>query len=285
MTTNDRGVSPKTVASTHTHEHPLVELASDESGPSGIDPRVNWRTESATTLYRWTGMYATSTTSHAATDQHTSWDGLSPSPHTSRPSLQLSTSHSPPPTPPVPPLLTSLTSTIIEPHPQSPTTSVFSVPSSTYTTVGRNSIATYMSTSHVPLRGGGLGLPPSLPVTPAQRERRRLRKKSRPQQSSFYGNVFEMAESPSRLNERDSSPESPQTSSVQEASPVSSPDPEVMPPPSPPVKATSRIGFLRRWGKRERETERVQPPSSATNVQRTPPSSGHRGWLLALWRA
>lgn len=125
------------------------------------------------------------------------------------------------PPPPVPALPHSLFSNLgkpdIEPFPRSPTASVFSVPHSYSTgTAGRNSVAgyAYTSTSHIPLRqtvsrssaAAGLGsLPPSPPI---HRERRRLRKKSRPQPGSgMYENVFELVED--RFNSAPRIPPSP----------------------------------------------------------------------------
>ncbi|KAH9884489.1 hypothetical protein C8Q73DRAFT_770579 [Cubamyces lactineus] len=92
-----------------------------------------------------------------------------------------------PPPPPVPPLPS--------PFPRSPTASVFSVPVSS---TGRDSVTgySYSSTAHLALRptvsGGSAArlalLPPSPPI---HRERRRLRKKSRPPHH-FEDGIFEL---------------------------------------------------------------------------------------------
>ncbi|KAJ8503509.1 hypothetical protein ONZ45_g10792 [Pleurotus djamor] len=117
----------------------------------------------------------------------------------------------PPPVPPLPNLsLNTLnsnyhTSNIEQPFPRSPTTSVFSVPATT--TSGRDSVAghsyhTTNSQTHLSLgpsvsrtsaaRTGRLSdLPPSPPIH-KERERRRLRKKSRPPR--LEEGVFELVE-------------------------------------------------------------------------------------------
>lgn len=108
------------------------------------------------------------------------------------------------PPPPVPALPISLNipfSTATQPFPRSPTTSVFSVPS------GRDSVAYSYSNSTTNLRptvsrssaGKSLAnLPPSPPIH-KERERRRLRKKSRPQPDG----VFELAERVNNGEDRD----------------------------------------------------------------------------------
>ena len=145
----------------------------------------------------------------------------------------LSKSSPPPPLPqlplsPVPPG---------EAFPGSPTMSVFSVPS------GRDS-ATYSSVAHLPLRGGAslTMLPPS---PPAQKGRRRLRKKSRPPDN----NVFE-------LLDREQDP-TPLPSPPQPTTP--NPAPADLPPSesssnNPRSSILSRIGSVKRWGVRKRLT-------------------------------
>ncbi|KAI0773012.1 hypothetical protein BD413DRAFT_656025 [Trametes elegans] len=98
--------------------------------------------------------------------------------------FQLPVDSPPPPVPPLP-----------SPFPRSPTASVFSVPVSS---TGRDSVAgySYSSTAHLALRptlsGGSAArlalLPPSPPI---HRERRRLRKKSRPPHH-FEDGIFEL---------------------------------------------------------------------------------------------
>ncbi|KAH9168351.1 hypothetical protein EDB89DRAFT_1992029 [Lactarius sanguifluus] len=147
--------------------------------------------------------------------------------------VALSKSSPPPPLPqlplsPVPPG---------EVFPRSPTMSVFSVPS------GRDS-ATYSSVAHLPLRGGAslTMLPPS---PPAQKGRRRLRKKSRPPDN----NVFELLD-----REQDSTP---LPSPPQPTTP--NPAPADLPPSessnnNPRSSILSRIGSVKRWGTRKRPT-------------------------------
>ncbi|KZP08170.1 hypothetical protein FIBSPDRAFT_269438 [Athelia psychrophila] len=253
--------------------------------------KSDWSTDSVSTLYRWTERMLVNGVEQTGTllgSEHSTSDGPIPRALASRPSLRLSSKSTH--TPPVPPhsnLFTSMPGTIIEPGACSPTTSVFSVPSSTYTTAGRNSIATYMSTSHVPLRGGGIGIAP--PTQPTQRERRRLRKKSRPPASSLYSNVFELTESPGHRDSRSPSPSTHHTSSAQDTSPELSLHPEAPTPPSAPTaKVSSRIGLVRRWGRGKRENavaERSQPVNDVAGVQHAPPPNSHRSWFFSLWRS
>lgn len=186
------------------------------------------------------------------------------------------------PPPPVPALPQSLLGSAVEPFPRSPSASVFSVPTST---VGHNSVRTYMSTSHIPLRptlsGGSLAmLPPSPPI---HRERRRLRKKSRP--LHLYDNVFELTEnndnnreplghpSPPHTPDRDrptspASLHSPDATSVAAASPGSSKG-----------QLLSRIGSVKKWGVRRKRASVGLPDISLTeivmdaNATPRPPSS------------
>ena len=142
------------------------------------------------------------------------------------------------PPPPVPALPQGLLSTV-EPFPRSPTVSVFSIP----TTSGRNSLG-YMSTSHLALRPSVSGvslamLPPSPPI---HRERRRLRKKSRP--PHLDNNVFELVE-----EQRDSTPPLPPSTPERASSPLS-PTPAATPSGKTPL--LSRIGSVKRWGVRRK---------------------------------
>jgi len=153
-----------------------------------------------------------------------------------RPQLKLRQS----PPPPVPALPLSLLSPV-EPFPRSPTVSVFSIP----TTSGRNSVG-YTSTSHLALRpsvsGGSLAmLPPSPPI---HRERRRLRKKSRP--PHIENNVFELIE-----EQRDSPPPlPPSTPERPSTSPLPQSDTGSTGPQKTPL--LSRIGSVKRWGVRKK---------------------------------
>ncbi|KAF9221162.1 hypothetical protein BS17DRAFT_786002 [Gyrodon lividus] len=196
------------------------------------------------------------------------------------------------PPPPVPSLPHAFSPSPIEPFPRSPTVSVFSIP----TTSGRNSVGYYNSTSHLALTGGSslAMLPPSPPI---HRERRRLRKKSRP--PHLDNNVFELVE-----EQRDSTPP-PLPPSTPERDRTSSP---LMTPmvSVPSVEATpgnggtktpllSRIGSVKKWGVRRKrastgpaevmmrefggsagemeEGSTPRPPSSLAQVQ-TPSSYG-----------
>ncbi|KAI0058156.1 hypothetical protein BV25DRAFT_1296420 [Artomyces pyxidatus] len=175
------------------------------------------------------------------------------------------------PPPPVPPLPSALN----EPFPRSPTMSVFSIPS------GRES-ATYSSVAHLPLRAGSssaLGmLPPRPPSPPIHRERRRLRKKSRPPDH----NVFE-------LIDRTSLPSPP---------PPPSPDPVLQElPPAEPTKTPllSRIGSVKKWGARkkrvstgpaevlldEMDSSKDVTPRASTSHSHSPSSSSKSpGWFF-----
>ncbi|KAF8837657.1 hypothetical protein BDN67DRAFT_983084 [Paxillus ammoniavirescens] len=154
--------------------------------------------------------------------------------------------HSPPPVPSLP---HAFSPSPIEPFPRSPAVSVFSIP----TTSGRNSVGYYNSTSHLVLTGGSslAMLPPSPPI---HRERRRLRKKSRP--PHLDNNVFELVE-----EQRDSTPP-PLPPSTPERDRASSPLTVSMMPPSS-TEATpanggtktpllSRIGSVKKWGVRRK---------------------------------
>ncbi|KAH7886709.1 hypothetical protein F5I97DRAFT_1038359 [Phlebopus sp. FC_14] len=185
------------------------------------------------------------------------------------------------PPPPVPALPQSFLSPI-EPFPRSPTTSVFSIP----TTSGRNSVA-QTSTSHLALLGGSLAmLPPSPPI---HRERRRLRKKSRP--PHLDNNVFELVE-----EQRDSTPPLPPSTPERPSS-----------PPLPPSEATpsntktpllSRIGSVKKWGVRRKRAStgpaevtmreigngEDRNPRPSSSLAQSPPTISHdnskSGWFF-----
>ncbi|KAI9454490.1 hypothetical protein BJY52DRAFT_1284609 [Lactarius psammicola] len=161
--------------------------------------------------------------------------------------VTLSRSSPPPPLPqlplsPVPPG---------EAFPGSPTMSVFSVPS------GRDS-ATYSSVAHLPLRGGAslTMLPPS---PPAQKGRRRLRKKSRPPDN----NVFELLD-----REQDSTPlPSPPQPTTPNPAPADLP-PSESSSNNPRSSILSRIGSVKKWGVRKRLTS--PGPSDAVAADEQP---------------
>ena len=153
------------------------------------------------------------------------------------------------PPPPVPALTTVIPSAsasdlgMTAPFPRSPTASVFSVPhsASTHTTVGRNSVATYTSTSHILASGGKLtGLPPS---TPIHRERRRLRKKSRP--PGMYDNVYELVAPSHTPSPSPSPPPQPLPSPPRTPEPMD--DAPVISSPKSATGMLSRIGSVKKW--------------------------------------
>ena len=142
---------------------------------------------------------------------------------------------SPPPPLPQLPLFTAPPG---EAFPGSPTMSVFSVPS------GRDS-ATYSSMAHLPLRGGSASLTMLPPSPPAQKGRRRLRKKSRPPDN----NVFELLD---REQNSTPLPSPPQPTTPNQAPADLSPSESSN--NNPRSSILSRIGSVKRWGVRKRRT-------------------------------
>ncbi|TCD70738.1 hypothetical protein EIP91_002114 [Steccherinum ochraceum] len=156
----------------------------------------------------------------------------------------------PPPVPSIPATLLGISDP--SPFPRSPTASVFSVPVSS--AGGRESIAySYSSTAHLALRPTTSGssfsaLPPSPPIH-RERERRRLRKKSRPPR--LDDNIYELddragADIPTTRPSL-SEAESPADVSV------SLPEPPAVDPNMPltnkPTGLVSRIGSVgKKWG-------------------------------------
>lgn len=185
---------------------------------------------------------------------------------TARPRRGPFAKHSPPP--PVPSLPLSLES-VGETFPGSPTLSVFSIPAS-----GRDSVNTYSSLAHLPLRGGNASARAMLhPSPPAQKGRRRLRKKSRPPDN----NVFELLD---RQRDIDPLPSPPQPSSPNQG-PVDLPPSEAS--NSSRSSILSRLGSVKRWGVRKRFTspgpadapdgehaERDATPRAAASRARSP---------------
>ncbi|PIL34719.1 hypothetical protein GSI_03500 [Ganoderma sinense ZZ0214-1] len=167
----------------------------------------------------------------------------------------------PPPVPPLP-----------SPFPRSPTASVFSVPVSS---TGRESSAgySYSSHAHLPLRptvsGGNSAavaarlalLPPSPPI---HRERRRLRKKSRPPHN-FEEGIFELDDrtefqEPSRPSTPDNSkrPRDPPATSLDD------PLPEVGHTSTGKTPLLSRIGSVgKKWGAARRKRASTGPAEVA----------------------
>ena len=154
--------------------------------------------------------------------------------------------------------------------PHSPTSSVFSVPTT---------IHTYSSTAHLRPTSAFALIPPSPPIH-KERERRRLRKKSRPKPQA----VFEMVEIPSQerssfsdvdlprpASEFDSRRTSRSDLSIHECPPLvaSAPvEPSIEPSNGPvsvphtPTKGAallSRIGSVKKWGVRRKRGDSTAP--------------------------
>ncbi|KAH7925772.1 hypothetical protein BV22DRAFT_1033576 [Leucogyrophana mollusca] len=188
------------------------------------------------------------------------------------------------PPPPVPALPQSLLAPVVEPFPRSPTVSVFSIPT---TSGGRNSLG-YNSTSHLALRptlsGGSLAmLPPSPPI---HRERRRLRKKSRP--PHLENNVFELVE-----EQYEPAPLPPSTPERPSSPPLPSSD--ATSPGAAKTPLLSRIGSVKKWGVRKKRASTgpsevmLQDYGQNQDVDSTPrppsslaqsPPSGRPSWFF-----
>ena len=203
--------------------------------------------------------------------------------------------HATPP-PPVPPLPDELR--MQDPR-FSPTDSIFSLP----TTIGRPESSTgYSVTSIAALRPTGAftsarrfaGLPANTPT----RERRRLRKKSRP--PPMDGTVMELDDrspTPPEVHERASTPEPPDAYPLD----LNPQTPQHINPPAPAANKTpllSRIGSVKNWrpgrkrlstdpkdvedAGREYDTEVTpRPPSALAKVQQTP-SDGNPVRILGV---
>lgn len=197
------------------------------------------------------------------------------------------------PPPPVPPIPASFMDSRLDPtpFPRSPTASVFSVPLS-----GRDSVAShpYSSTAHLALRptqsSSSFGaLPPSPPIHHA-RERRRLRKKSRPPRVD--DNIYELED---RL-ELPLRPVTPERSMSPPAA-TSAADPPLDATPSSTGKSSlvSRIGSVgKKWGAARKKRASTGPNELALSegvvadptpprpvsmaVAGSPPAS--RGWFF-----
>ncbi|KAG6864925.1 hypothetical protein C0991_006346 [Blastosporella zonata] len=185
-------------------------------------------------------------------------------------------SPSPPPVPALP--LPFLLPTGPSPFPRSPTSSVFSVP----TPRPPSTAFTATSTTHlrptVSRSSSGLsGLPPSPPIH-KERERRRLRKKSRPQSTSIELSVIRGESEGYDYREE----------SEGDLRPVTPPPVPQSTPASPSSGASallSRIGSVKKWGVRrkkgstapseleERDTPRPARPHSQASVSSSIQSS------------
>jgi len=127
--------------------------------------------------------------------------------------------------------------------------SVFSIPS------GHDSV-TYSSLAHLPLRGGSASALAMLPPSPpAQKPRRRLRKKSRPPDD----NVFELLDM-----QHDTPSLSPPQPSSPVPAPVDLPSSEIS--GSSKSSILSRLGSVKKWGVRKRLTS-PGPSGAAEGVQ------------------
>jgi len=191
--------------------------------------------------------------------------------------LSSNTAPNPSPPPPVPPIPFNLLNSTEQPFPRSPTASVFSVPTS-----GRDSVAYsyYHNNSTTHLRPtmsrtsmtALANLPPSPPIH-KERERRRLRKKSRPSEPAY-----EMSVRHPMLSSRESLPEEDEfMPSV--TPPPTSPDVANTPSsnrnstnfssgvaPSTPAGKTpllSRIGSVKKWSTRKKRSSST--PSEVVN--------------------
>ncbi|KAL0581621.1 hypothetical protein V5O48_000437 [Marasmius crinis-equi] len=219
---------------------------------------------------------------------------------------RLTTSHLPhantTPPPPVPPIPASLLTTDISSvglhFPRSPTGSVFSAPS---VNSGRDSVAYsyYHNNSTTHLRptvsrqsgGGFANLPPSPPIH-KERERRRLRKKSRPDPSGQDDSLRQpLPQSVNASTEsiglrpRPVTPQTPPRSSSPQlpssAEPSSTPSTSngnrnsIQPGSSPPTKTPllSRIGSVKKWGVRKKRASST--PSELMLQEDSQDSSTH----------
>ncbi|KIM35749.1 hypothetical protein M413DRAFT_325892 [Hebeloma cylindrosporum] len=191
--------------------------------------------------------------------------------------------NNPSPPPPMPFFPPSNSHPSPEPFPRSPTASVFSVPNTIHTYSSSTPLV-YGSHSHLrPALSGFALLPPSPPIH-KERERRRLRKKSRPRPEGRIELVdmaagrysFSDDEGPTttatmaRNGRRSATPMSDVSSVLEERQSTSPPPPlptqsvsvmpsgstTTMPTPATPTKGgatlLSRIGSVKKWGVRRR---------------------------------
>jgi hypothetical protein len=184
------------------------------------------------------------------------------------------------PPPPVPTLPSFLAMTS-EPFPRSPVESVFSIPVSS--TGHDHESVTYSSTAHLPLRptlsvsSSALALLP--PSPPIHRERRRLRKKSRPPQ--FDDNIFEL-EDRAEISVQTLLP--PITPERVPSPPPTSPDP--VSPSSNKNPLLSRIGSVKKWSVRKKRTsttpsDTIPQENDGHDTTPRPPSSLSQSPVLA----
>ncbi|EPQ52952.1 hypothetical protein GLOTRDRAFT_139933 [Gloeophyllum trabeum ATCC 11539] len=177
----------------------------------------------------------------------------------------------PPPVPPIPPLFALPSDPA--PFPRSPTASVFSVPTSrerdsasiAYGSTAQLNLRPTLSGSSAPhVARGFAGLPPSPPI---HRERRRLRKKSRPR--PIDGNVIELVD-------LDPDEDPPPLPLHVPPAPEDPPAPPATSEPSSPQQTKaglpllSRIGSVsKRWGRRKRASAGPEEVLMAEREQRS----------------
>ncbi|KAF5390239.1 hypothetical protein D9757_002951 [Collybiopsis confluens] len=155
----------------------------------------------------------------------------------------------PPPVPPIPFLQAE------QPFPRSPTASVFSVPTS-----GRDSVAAYSFSSTTHLRPVHPSSQAVHAHTQAQRERRRLRKKSRPQdpQQNHYSGMYTMSSSRETVGDIDRhlrpvTPMSHRSSSPSPNPPSNRNSIAGLPSPTTRTPLLSRIGSVKKkWAVRKK---------------------------------
>jgi serine/arginine repetitive matrix protein 2 len=217
---------------------------------------------------------------------------------TSHPNHNLN-STPPPPVPPIPFALLSQTDLggHDQPFPHSPATSVFSAPS---LGSGRDSVAFsyYHNNSTTHLRptvsrstlGGLSNLPPSPPIH-KERERRRLRKKSRPHPEAVYELVDLKA--PAELPQ-ESENTAPRVTPPSTPPPTNGPSLPLSPPSnsrrhsvtissSPPTKTPllSRIGSVKRkWAVRKNRASSTPSEVSLNEIERSPVAGELRFYQL-----
>lgn len=163
------------------------------------------------------------------------------------------------PPPPVPPIPSSFTNAMMEPapFPASPTLSSFSVPMSARDSVAAQS---YSSTAHLALRptvsGSSYGaLPPSPPIHHS-RERRRLRKKSRPARVDY--NIYELDDRAAELPLRPVTPDQSDAPATGDSG--TDPHPESTPQSAGKSSLVSRIGSVgKKWGAARRKRASTGP--------------------------
>ncbi|KII84975.1 hypothetical protein PLICRDRAFT_126750 [Plicaturopsis crispa FD-325 SS-3] len=192
------------------------------------------------------------------------------------------------PPPPVPPLPDGTRSGSVFPPPQrSPANSVFSIPprppSTTTTHYGST---THLTHPHLRPTSGGLGnLPPSPPI---HHQRRRLRKKSRPQPPSYRHQVLN-DESDDGQFEQDEEADGDAQADPQQRELVRTPPPPASAPPSlpssPPTPNTllQRIGSVKKWGVRKKRASTGPEEALRDDRDDTPRAhseSQERGWFF-----